>query len=109
MVSILGISAFYHDSAAALIQDGRLLRHALDPAADRLFLEAIDRAELVLEEVAAVEEKGGDANITLVQSTIQDTGLADRLSAVNIESEMIRSLTLASRLAAETTLRKEYF
>ena len=72
--------------ARNLIRDGRLLLRNLDPSRDRTLLAAVHRAELVLEEIAAVGSSGLGAPKSSIQLAVHDRELRERLTSINIES-----------------------
>ncbi len=71
--------------ARDLVRDGRLLRRTLDPMRDRTLLAAVNRAELVLEEIAAVGTSGLGAPSPSVRLAVNDDVLRNRLTSVKID------------------------
>ncbi len=71
--------------ARDLVRDGRLLRRTLDPARDRVLLAAVNRAELVLEEIAAVGSSGLGAPSSSVDLAVHDDVLRTQLTSVTID------------------------
>lgn len=96
------------DDARGLIRDGRLLRRSLDPAKDELFLSAINRAELFLEELAAVEGNGTGTGVRVVQAALLESQLSDQIAAIDLESEVDRALEGAGWIGEDFARRKEF-
>ena len=96
------------DDARGLIRDGRLLRRSLDPEKDELFLSAINRAELFLEELAVVEGNGTETGVRVVQAALRDSQLSDQIAAIDVESEVDRALEGAGWIGEDFARRKEF-
>ncbi len=100
--------ALTRERARELIRDGRLLRRSLDPEQDRLFLIAISRAELFLEELAAVQENGAGASVRIVQATLRDSRLSDQFAALDLDKEVTMALAASGWIGEELAQRKEF-
>lgn len=71
--------------ARDLVRDGRLLRRTLDPERDQTLLAAVNRAELVLEEIAAVGASGLGAPSSSVRLAVNDDVLRSQLTSVKFD------------------------
>jgi hypothetical protein len=96
------------EQAADLIRDGRLLRRTLDPSRDGAFLDTIDRAEIMLEELAAVENDPGGTSVRIVQATLRGSRLLYQIAALNVQKEVDIALEASGWLGEELVERKEF-
>jgi hypothetical protein len=96
------------ESAYDLIRDGRLLRRLLDPRKDEPFLDAINRAELYLEELAAVEGDPAGRSVQIVQAALRESRLPDQLDALDVEGEVDLALEASGWIGEELAQRKEF-
>jgi predicted anti-sigma-YlaC factor YlaD len=100
--------ALTRERARELIRDGRLLRRSLDPHQDQLFLSAIQRAELFLEELAAVQGNGAGTSVRIVQATLRDSRLSDQFAALDLDKEVTMALAATGWIGEELVQRKEF-
>ena len=100
--------AITRERARELIRDGRLLRRSLDQERDVMFLDAIARAELFLEELSALEVDLSGANVRIVQATLRESQLPNKLSALNVENEVALALEASGWIGQELVQRKEF-
>jgi len=100
--------AITRERARELIRDGRLLRRSLDQEQDVMFLDAITRAELFLEELAALEVDSSGANVRIVQAVLRESQLPNKLSALNVENEVALALEASGWIGQELVQRKEF-
>jgi predicted anti-sigma-YlaC factor YlaD len=100
--------ALTRERARELIRDGRLLRRSLDAEQDRLFLNAIVRAELFLEELAAVQGNGAGTSVRIVQATLRDSQLSDQFAALDLDKEVTMALAATGWIGEELVQRKEF-
>lgn len=96
------------EQARELIRDGRLLKRSLDPDKDQMFLATIHGAELFLEELAAVEADAADGDIRIVQASLRNSRLPDRISALDIENKVAMALEASGWIGEELVERKEF-
>jgi hypothetical protein len=95
------------EQAADLIRDGRLLRRSLDPSRDGAFLDTIDRAEIMLEELAVESDPTG-TGVRIVQATLRGSRLLFQIAALNVEKEVDVALEASGWLGEELVQRKEF-
>ena len=100
--------AITRERARELIRDGRLLRRSLDQERDVMFLDAIARAELFLEELSALEVDSSGANVRIVQAALRESQLPNKLSALNVENEVALALEASGWIGQELVQRKEF-
>ncbi len=100
--------AMTRERARELIRDGRLLRRSLDSGQDQLFIIAINRAELFLEELAAVQENGAGTSVRIVQATLRDSRLSDQFAALDLDKEVTMALAASGWIGEELVQRKEF-
>jgi hypothetical protein len=100
--------AVTRERARDLIRDGRLLRRSLDHEKDVMFLDAISRAEIFLEELAALEVDPSGANVRIVQAALRKSQLSNKLSALNVENEVALALEASGWIGQELVQRKEF-
>jgi hypothetical protein len=96
------------EEALNLIRDGRLLRRTLDPGRDSAFLTTINRAEVVLEELAAVENDSEGRGVELLQATLRGSKLLLQIAALNVEKEVDIALAASGWIGEELVERKEF-
>jgi hypothetical protein len=99
--------AVTRERARELIRDGRLLRRNLDPEVDRVFLAAMGRAEIFLEELAVLEPDATGTSARLVQSAWSGNELWESLSAVEVEEKLARAIEASGWIGQELVDRKE--
>jgi hypothetical protein len=85
-----------------------LLRRSLDPGRDAAFLDTINRAEIMLEELAAVESDPTGTGVRIVQATLRGSQLLFQIAALNIEKEVDVALEASGWLGEEFIQRKEF-
>ena len=91
------------ERARELIRDGRFLRRTLDTRLDGQLLHAIDRAELLLEEVAALAAGSEGLQVTLVQEELRSSDLQDLLAELDVERQVDLAIAASGDLATETS------
>jgi anti-sigma factor RsiW len=91
-----------------LLLDGRSLRRVLDPVPDAEFLAAIRRAEVYLEEIAAIQQSGVGPNLMMVQQIIREDRLQDRLAEVDLDKAAASALEASGWIGIEVALRTDY-
>ena len=88
--------------ARELIRDGWLLKRGLDPDRDEVFLSLIGRAELFLEEVAALDDEDeAIPNLILLQETLRGSSLGDRLVALDVNGALVSALEASGWIGEE--------
>ncbi len=97
------------ERARSLLRDGRLLERSLDPDRDRHFLVAIGRAELFLEEVAALEPSGYDGSVRLLQANLSTSRLPRDLARLDLRRDVESALEGSGSLADESLYRRKDF
>jgi len=102
-----GDLASARERARELLGDGRLLRRSLHPEVDLAFLTAIDRAEVFLEELAAVEDDGTGADLYVVQASLRRSRLPDELRSLDVERKVALALEASGGIGEEQ--RKDAF
>jgi hypothetical protein len=96
--------AAVREQARMLVSDGRALRRLLDEEQDGEFLAAVWRAELYLEEIAALDRLAGAETLTLVQRELRGSGLADRLASVDVQGAARTALQASGWIGQESTI-----
>ncbi len=91
-----------------LLMDGRSLRRMLDSKQDAAFLAAIRRAEVYLEDIAAIQQGDSGSNLLMVQQTIREDRLQDRLAQVDLEDAAASALEASGWIGIEVALRTDY-
>jgi Putative zinc-finger len=97
------------EQARSLLRDGRLLERSLDPERDRHFLRAIGRAELFLEEIAALEPSGENGSMRLLQASLSASRLPSDLARLDMRQEVESALEGSGALANESLYRRKDF
>jgi predicted anti-sigma-YlaC factor YlaD len=100
--------ALTRERARELIRDGRLLRRSLDSERDGSFISAINRAELFLEELAAVQGNGAGTSVRIVQASLRDSRLSDQFAALDLDKEVTMALAASGWIGEELVQRKEF-
>ena len=80
------------ERASELLRDGRLLETALDADKDRDLLRAIRRAELFLEELAAVESSTSGTGVRVFQASFRGSRLPAQLAAIDLNGKVSLAL-----------------
>jgi len=94
--------------ARQLLRDGRLLRRYLEPERDRAFLATIGRAELFLEEVAALGgETGAPWSLGEIREILLMTRLGDRLVALDVNGAVTDALEASGWIGEEYIQSRE--
>ena len=96
------------EGARELIRDGRLLLRSVEGEKDAQFLAAIRRAELFLEELAVVDGGPGGTGVLRVQASLRDSGIEDRLAAVDLDREVEMAIDASGWLGQELAARKDF-
>lgn len=97
------------EHARSLLRDGRLLQRRLDPERDRLFLQSIRRAEVFLEELAALEPRTEEGDVRLLKASLSETSLRSDLDRLDLDREVTRALEASGGLATEIDLSRKEF
>jgi hypothetical protein len=100
------------ERARSLLRDGRLLERALDPERDRQFLRAIGRAEIFLEEIAALEPSingGNRGSVRLLRASLSESRLPSDLARLDVRREVESALAGSGSLADESLYRRKDF
>jgi Putative zinc-finger len=97
------------ERARTLMRDGRLLTSSLDPDRDRLFLRSISRAEVFLEEVAALEPSTGRTDVALLQTSLVRSHLSNDLDRLDVGDELARAIAASGVLGIESGLTRKGF
>ncbi len=97
------------ERARSLLRDGRLLERSLDPDRDRHFLVAIGRAELFLEEIAALEPSGYDGSVRLLKANLSASRLPRDLARLDLRRDVESALEGSGSLADESLYRRKDF
>ncbi len=97
------------ERARSLLRDGRLLERSLDPDRDRHFLRAIGRAELFLEEIAALEPSTHHGSVRLLQASLSASRLPGDLARLDLRREVETALESSGVLAEESLYRRKDF
>jgi hypothetical protein len=89
-------------SARRLIQDGRLLTRRLDPGRDGVFLTAIGRAEIILEDVAGIGTgEEADWSLGQIKSTLAMSDLDERLIALDMDAAVTDAIEASGWIGEE--------
>jgi hypothetical protein len=97
------------ERARSLLRDGLLLERTLDPDRDRQFLRAIGRAELFLEEIAALEPSGNGGSVRLLRASLSASRLPGDLARLDVRREVESALAGSGSLADESLYRRKDF
>lgn len=97
------------ERASELLRNGRLLETALDADEDRDLLRAIRRAELFLEELAAVESSTSGTSVGVFQASLEGSRLPDQLAAIDLNGKVSLALDASGWIGREEGgARKEF-
>ena len=96
------------EEARELIRDGRLLQRSLEGDKDAQFVAAVRRAELFLEELAVVDDGPGGTGVRLIQASLRDSRIKDRLAAVDLDREVAMAIDASGWLGQEFVARKDF-
>ena len=97
------------ERANELLTDGRLLELALDADEDRDFLRAIRRAELFLEELAAVEASTSGTGVGVFQASLAESHLTDDLAALDLNAKVSLAIEASGWIGRDgDASRKEF-
>ncbi len=102
-------AALARERARTLLRDGRLLERSLDPDRDRHFLRAIGRAELFLEEIAALEPSTHHNSMRLLKASLSASRLPSDLARLDLRREVETALEGSGALAEESLYRRKDF
>lgn len=94
------------EQARTLIRDGRLLQRLLDSQRDEAFLRAVDRAELFLEELAAVSGSNASDDVRIIQAALSKSSLGEELGSLDLEKEVALALEASGWIGREE--RKDF-
>jgi hypothetical protein len=97
------------ERARSLLRDGRLLERSLDNERDEQFLRAIGRAELFLEEIAALEPSGPQNSVRLLRASLSESRLPLELARLDVRGEVETALAGSGSLADESLYRRKDF
>ena len=97
------------ERARSLLRDGRLLQRSLDTNRDQLFLRSIGRAELFLEEIAALEPSGQRSNVRLLRASLSASRLPLDLERLDVRRDVETALEGSGSLADESLYRRKDF
>lgn len=94
--------------ARKLLQDGRLLRRRLDPERDQTLLATINKAELILEEIAALESAAeSNRDLIAIQEVLRISRLEDRLVTLDMDSAISTALLESGWIGEEYIQKRE--
>ncbi len=97
------------ERASELLRDGRLLETALDADNDRDLLRAIRRAELFLEELAALESSTSGTGVGVFQASLEGSRLPAQLAAIDLNTKVSLALEASGWIGREERgSRKEF-
>jgi hypothetical protein len=97
------------ERARSLLRDGRLLQRSLDPDRDGHFLRAIGRAELFLEEIAALEPSETRNSVRLLRASLSESRLPFDLERLDVRRDVETALAGSGSLADESLYRRKDF
>ncbi len=97
------------ERASELLRDGRLLETALDADKDRDLLRTIRRAELFLEELAAVESSTSGTGVGVFQASLEGSRLPAQLAAIDLNGKVSLALEASGWIGREERGTRKVF